>query len=188
MDDALKVLASAADFGSGPEEIGRWLAAGLRVCCRRAGRCRARSVSPRGFMGMGRRTGSASCTRSTSPTRCGRTGCSRWGLYTPGSAGTVQEVFQDYTQNHYGSTAPMVFLGKDFWTTEVPAATLVQQLAGGREAEQWILITDDPAEAVDLLERSAADSSQRQNISTLLGAGESSPQLWSPVLAAWGFG
>ena len=53
-------------------------------------------------------------------------------------AGTVQEVFQDYTQNHYaslGPPAPMVFLGKEFWTREVPAATLVQQLARGREAE-----------------------------------------------------
>ena len=64
----------------------------------------------------------------------------------------VQEVFQDYTQNHYGSPAPMVFLGKDFWTAEVPAATLVQQLARGREAEHWILVTDEPAEAVELLE------------------------------------
>jgi hypothetical protein len=27
-------------------------------------------------------------------------------IYTPGSAGTVQEVFQDYCQNHYGSVGP----------------------------------------------------------------------------------
>jgi predicted Rossmann-fold nucleotide-binding protein len=76
-------------------------------------------------------------------------------VYTPGSAGTVQEVFQDYAQNHYGSVgraAPMVFLGKDFWVNEVPAATLVQQLARGREAERWILVTDDAAEAVALLQ------------------------------------
>ncbi|KAA2264885.1 hypothetical protein F0L68_07375 [Solihabitans fulvus] len=76
-------------------------------------------------------------------------------VYTPGSAGTVQEVFQDYSQNHYGSVgpaAPMVFLGKDFWVNEVPAAPLVQQLARGRDAERWILVTDDIAEAVELLE------------------------------------
>lgn len=76
-------------------------------------------------------------------------------VYTPGSAGTVQEVFQDYTHNHYGSLgppAPMVFLDKDFWVNEVPAAPLVQQLAKGRESERWILVTDDLDEAVALLE------------------------------------
>nr|WP_042182392.1 hypothetical protein [Kibdelosporangium sp. MJ126-NF4]CEL14960.1 hypothetical protein [Kibdelosporangium sp. MJ126-NF4]CTQ93447.1 hypothetical protein [Kibdelosporangium sp. MJ126-NF4] len=80
-------------------------------------------------------------------------------VYTPGSAGTVQEVFQDYTQNHYasvGPAAPMVFLGKDFWTTDVPAAPLVQQLARGRAAEEWILVTDDVDEAVALLTKYSA--------------------------------
>jgi predicted Rossmann-fold nucleotide-binding protein len=82
-------------------------------------------------------------------------------VYTPGSAGTVQEVFQDYTHNHYGSLgppAPMVFLDKDFWMNEVPAAALVQQLAKGRPSEQWILVTDDLGEAVSLLEDYAATS------------------------------
>ncbi|MGX7824122.1 LOG family protein [Actinokineospora sp. 24-640] len=75
-------------------------------------------------------------------------------VYTPGSAGTVQEVFQDYTQNHYASTgppAPMIFLGTRFWTEDVPAAPLVRRLAKGRAAEQWITITDDTTEAVDVL-------------------------------------
>ena len=72
----------------------------------------------------------------------------------------MQEVFQDYTQNHYASQeppAPMVFIGKEFWTVEVPAATLVQQLARGREVERWILVTDEPAQAVELLEAYAVD-------------------------------
>jgi predicted Rossmann-fold nucleotide-binding protein len=80
-------------------------------------------------------------------------------VYTPGSAGTVQEVFQDYTHNHYGSLgppAPMVFLHKDFWVNEVPAAPLVQQLARGRESARWILVTDDIDEAVALLADYAA--------------------------------
>ncbi|HEX3780914.1 MAG TPA: hypothetical protein VHX38_14705 [Pseudonocardiaceae bacterium] len=82
-------------------------------------------------------------------------------IYTPGSAGTVQEVFQDYTKNHYGSlgpAAPMVFLGKDFWVNEVPAAPLVQQLARGRASERWLLVTDDIAEAIALLDDYAAQS------------------------------
>jgi predicted Rossmann-fold nucleotide-binding protein len=82
-------------------------------------------------------------------------------VYTPGSAGTVAEVFQDYTKNHYGSLgppAPMVFLGKDFWANEVPAAPLVQQLARGRPNERWLLITDDIGEAVALLDDYAVQS------------------------------
>ncbi|MGW5050912.1 LOG family protein [Actinokineospora sp. NPDC004072] len=72
-------------------------------------------------------------------------------VYTPGSAGTVQEVFQDYTQNHYGLPAPMVFLGTRFWTREVPAAPLVRGLARGRAAERWITVTDDVDEVVAVL-------------------------------------
>ena len=76
-------------------------------------------------------------------------------VYTPGKAGTVQEVFQDFCQNYYGSVgpaAPMVFLGKDFWLNEVPAAPLVQQLARGRDAERWIVVTDDVDEALAMLQ------------------------------------
>jgi predicted Rossmann-fold nucleotide-binding protein len=40
-------------------------------------------------------------------------------VFGPGSAGTVQEVFQDTTLNYYTygkyKATPMVFLGKDFW-------------------------------------------------------------------------
>jgi hypothetical protein len=50
----------------------------------------------------------------------------------------------------------MVFLHKDFWVNEVPAAPLVQQLARGRESARWILVTDDIDEAVALLADYAA--------------------------------
>lgn len=76
-------------------------------------------------------------------------------VYTPGSAGTVQEIFADYAQNHYalmGPAAPMVFLDADYWTARVPAAPLVRELARSRAAEPWILVTDDVGEAVALLE------------------------------------
>lgn len=55
----------------------------------------------------------------------------------------------------------MVFLGKEFWTTEVPAAALVRQLARGREVERWILVTDEPAQVVELLEAYAVDQASR---------------------------
>ena len=56
-------------------------------------------------------------------------------IYSPGSAGTVQEVFQDAAQNHYGTfryASPMVFLGSDFWTREKPVYPLLRQLASDR--------------------------------------------------------
>ena len=37
-------------------------------------------------------------------------------IFSPGSAGTTQEIFQDATQNHYatfGTISPMVFLSKE---------------------------------------------------------------------------
>lgn len=44
-------------------------------------------------------------------------------IYMPGSAGTVQEIFQEAVQDHYLSfeyASPMVFVGRDYWKNEVP--------------------------------------------------------------------
>ncbi|CAL9670260.1 hypothetical protein SUDANB95_07426 [Actinosynnema sp. ALI-1.44] len=155
-DGVLKELSRAPKFGGDAESIGRWIAAcptdlptsdrprtiGIPTwfygheppnpACELHAKYFANSVREEGLLTVA--TGGV--------------------VYTPGSAGTVQEVFQDYTQNHYGSVgpaAPMVFLGKDFWVDEVPAAPLVRRLAAGREAERWILVTDDVDEAVEFL-------------------------------------
>lgn len=53
-------------------------------------------------------------------------------IFTPGSAGTFQEVFQDLAQNHYesyGYTSPMIFLNKKFWTVERPIYTMIEQMS-----------------------------------------------------------
>ncbi len=55
-------------------------------------------------------------------------------VYAPGSAGTIQEIFQDCTQNHYktyGVVSPMVFLGEKYWTETKPVYPLLKQLAAG---------------------------------------------------------
>ena len=42
-------------------------------------------------------------------------------VFSPGSAGTIQEIFQDAAQNHYrsyGQPSPMVFLGERYWQVE----------------------------------------------------------------------
>jgi len=77
-------------------------------------------------------------------------------IYTPGSAGTIQEIFQDACQNHYVTAdvvSPMVFFGRRFWTEEKPVYPLLEKLAEGKAYREWLTITDDPDEAVDVIER-----------------------------------
>ena len=76
-------------------------------------------------------------------------------IFTPGSAGTVQEIFQDCAQNHYktsGMISPMVFFGKNFWNNQLPAYDLLKRVAKGRDYEKYISITDDIDEVVEFIE------------------------------------
>ncbi|MBR4389949.1 MAG: hypothetical protein IKT00_12355 [Prevotella sp.] len=78
-------------------------------------------------------------------------------IYTPGSAGTLQEIFQDAVQNHYlsfGFASPMVFLGKDFWTKEVPIYPLLEDMmARGKYKNLLLTLTDDEDDVVNALQR-----------------------------------
>lgn len=75
-------------------------------------------------------------------------------IYTPGSAGTLQEIFQEAVQNHYltfGYASPMIFMGKKFWTEEVPVWPLIMHLVDtGRYKNLILCLTDvlDEAERV----------------------------------------
>lgn len=73
-------------------------------------------------------------------------------IYSPGSAGTLQEIFQDAAQNHYrtcGDPSPMVFLGKDYYTQEIPIYPLLQDLmARGRYDGLILSITDEMDEVI----------------------------------------
>ena len=76
-------------------------------------------------------------------------------VFTPGSAGTIQEIFQDATQNHYrsyGEPSPMIFFGVDYWTGNKPVYPLLKQLAEGHDYDELLEITDDPGRVVDLIE------------------------------------
>jgi len=80
-------------------------------------------------------------------------------VFAPGTAGTIQEVFQDACQNHYktvGVVSPMIFLGEGYWKWTRPVFPLLAQLAAGREYAQFLAITDDEAEVVAALERYSA--------------------------------
>ncbi len=73
-------------------------------------------------------------------------------VYTPGSAGTLQEIFQDAVQNHYlsfGYASPMVFLDVNYWTHEVPVYTLIRDLVQRGRYKNLILdIADEPERIV----------------------------------------
>ncbi len=75
-------------------------------------------------------------------------------VFSPGAAGTTQEIFQDATQNHYavfGNVSPMVFLGADFWRHELPAEPLLRRLAAQRPYADLIGVADTASEAMEFL-------------------------------------
>ena len=76
-------------------------------------------------------------------------------IYTPGSAGTLQEIFQAAVQNHYlvfGYPSPMIFLGKAFWTEEVPVWPLIMKLMeNGRYKNLVLCLTDEEYEVEQVL-------------------------------------
>ena len=78
-------------------------------------------------------------------------------IYTPGSAGTMQEIFQDAVQNHYlsfGFSSPMIFLGKDYWTKEMPVYPLLENLMQTGKYKNLLLhLTDSPDDVISELMR-----------------------------------
>ena len=77
-------------------------------------------------------------------------------IFTPGSAGTVQEVFQDAVQNHYltyGFSSPMIFLGVEFWTKDLPVYSLLKDMMeAGRYKNLLLTLTDDSNEVMKVLQ------------------------------------
>ncbi len=76
-------------------------------------------------------------------------------IYTPGSAGTLQEIFQEAVQNHYlsfGLSSPMIFLGTDYWTREMPIWPLLQDLVSrGKYKNLLLTLTDEQEEVARVL-------------------------------------
>lgn len=80
--------------------------------------------------------------------------CTAGIVFLPGAAGTVQEVFQAACTNYYApahQVAPMVFVGREYWTRNLPAWPLVSALAAGRPLAQRAHLVDDMAEVGRLL-------------------------------------
>ncbi len=73
-------------------------------------------------------------------------------IYSPGSAGTIQEIFQDACQNHYVSyefPSPMVFINSKYWTKERPVYPfLLQMQKEGKYKNLLLSIYDDVEDVV----------------------------------------
>lgn len=76
-------------------------------------------------------------------------------IYLPGAAGTVQEVFQAATANYYSSdpdlVCPMIFIGADYWTRQLPVWPLVEELGRGRTMGERLLLIDEVDDAANYL-------------------------------------
>jgi hypothetical protein len=91
-------------------------------------------------------------------------------VFTRGSAGTLQEVFQDAMQNFYAQHpdyfSPMVFLGRGYWTQALPVGPLLDALFATAapevraEADRLVIVTDDIAEAAEHLDAFAGGRSR----------------------------
>lgn len=82
--------------------------------------------------------------------------CDAGVVFLPGAAGTVQEIFQDACENFYATperVAPMILLGRTYWTEVLPAWPLLQTLARGRPMERHVHLVDDVDEVVALVTR-----------------------------------
>ena len=81
-------------------------------------------------------------------------------VFLPGVGGTVQEVFQDGCENFYAdesSVAPMVLVGRRYWTETVPAWPLLSSLSRGRVMEPHVHLVDTVEEAADLIENTTRE-------------------------------
>lgn len=75
-------------------------------------------------------------------------------VFLPGAAGTVQEIFQDACENYYAdesSVAPMILVGRTYWTETVPAWPVLRSLAAGRTMADRVHLVDSVEEAARML-------------------------------------
>lgn len=76
-------------------------------------------------------------------------------IFAPGSAGTVQEIFMDAAQNHYGTynyLSPMIFLSQEHYEYDTMIFPLVRRLARHHPYANLLALTDQPEEIVTFIE------------------------------------
>ena len=78
-----------------------------------------------------------------------------WGIvFAPGGAGTLQEIFMDAAQNHYGTYgyySPMVFLGSEHYEIKTMLFPLIKQLSWKKPYGKMVFLGDTPDEIVKFI-------------------------------------
>ncbi len=72
-----------------------------------------------------------------------------------GKAGTIQEIFQDSTQNYYQPFelfSPMIIFGVDYWTNTYPVVGVIKKLFPDQFAK-YVLVTDNVDAAARFIEQ-----------------------------------
>ena len=75
-------------------------------------------------------------------------------VFTPGSEGTMQEVFQDAAQNRYKTfvhASPMVFFGDDYWKYRKPIYPTLITVSANRDYNRLISISDSRQNIIETL-------------------------------------
>lgn len=71
-------------------------------------------------------------------------------IFLPGAGGTIQEIFQDACENYYAdesSIAPMILVGREYWTEKLPAWQLLKAMAQGRPMQDHVHLVDSVQDA-----------------------------------------
>ena len=73
-------------------------------------------------------------------------------IFTPGSAGTIQEIFQEAAQDHYKTcevSSPMAFLGREFYTKDLPVYPFLEDMmARGKYHDLILSLSDEPEDVI----------------------------------------
>lgn len=87
-------------------------------------------------------------------------------IYAEGSAGTMQEIFQEAAQNHYetfGFSSPMIFLGEKYWSEMIPVYPMLRVLLDrGRYRNLHLGLSDDVDWIVDEIMRFVNETENQQ--------------------------
>ena len=100
-------------------------------------------------------------------------------MYTPGSAGTEEEIFTDTAENSltlYKVRSPMVFFGREFFEREHPELVT----AARRQATEFgwadlFTVCDEPEEIVAFIAAHDPDARRARRASSVAG-GTSAPE------------
>ncbi len=146
VDEAIEILSAAPTF----EDEG-WLRQAFRVCERFPNKTKYESLAiPTWFYGH-----EPPCVFATRIAKLFENSIREDTLLTEayggliffeGSAGTLQEIFQEAVQDHYvslGYPSPMLFVNREFWAKQVPVVPFIQHmLENGRYKNLLVSLVD----------------------------------------------